>query len=196
MSLRRVLAGSVASVVAVAAAVTLAGAAAFACITPAAVNLSTATGKPGDVVTISGTSFKMPENVTAGVQIRWKTPDGPLLAQAMPDVNGAFTATFKVPDGPPGYYVVSAVLRDATGEDLPGTPGRALFEVQGPLPAPVTVPPARVFTESSGSSGSTFPLVLVAGLGVVGLGLFAGGFVAVSRTRRATAPASAPARPD
>lgn len=193
MSLRRVFVGSFA---AVGAAVTLASAAAFACITPAAINLSTATGRPGDVVTISGTSFKMPENVTTGVQIRWKTPDGPLLAQAMPDVNGAFSTTFKVPDGPPGYYVVAAVLRDASGQDVPSTPGRALFEVQGAVATPVTAPPARTFTETSGTSGSTFPLVLVVGLGVVGLGLFAGGFVAVSRTRRAKAPASAPVRQD
>ncbi len=193
MSLRRVLVGSVA---ALGAAVTLASAAAFACITPAAVNLSTATGKPGDVVTMTGTSFKMPEGTSTGVQIRWKTPDGPLLAQVIPDANGAFSATFKVPDGPPGYYVIAAVLKDATGQDVPSTPGRALFEVQGAVAPPVTPAPARTFTESSGTPGSSFPIILVGSLGVVGLALFAGGFVAVSRSRKAKAPAAAAVRQD
>lgn len=193
MSLRRVLVGSVA---ALGAAVTLASAAAFACITPAVVNLSTATGKPGDAVTIDGKSFRVPPGNTTGVQVRWKTPDGPILATVMPDVNGSFSASFKVPDGPPGYYVIAAYLKDATGQDVEGTPGRALFEVQGAVAPPVTAAPARTFTESSGSSGSTFPLVLVVGLGVAGLGLFAGGFVAVSRSRKAKAPASAPVRQD
>lgn len=193
MSLRRVLVGSVA---ALGAAVMLAGAAAFACITPAAVNLSTASGKPGDVVTMTGTSFKMPEGTSTGVQIRWKTPDGPLLAQVIPDVNGSFSATFKIPDGPPGYYVIAAVLKDATGQDVASTPGRALFEVQGAVAPPDTAAPARTFTESSGSSGSSFPIILAVGLGAVGLALFAGGFVAVSRSRRAKSPVTAPVRQD
>jgi len=138
----------------------------------------------------------MPEGTSTGVQIRWKTPDGPLLAQVVPDVNGSFSATFKVPDGPPGYYVIAAVLKDATGQDVPSTPGRALFEVQGPAPTPVTAAPARTFTETSGSPGSSFPIILAVGLGVAGLALFAGGFVAVSRSRRAKAPASVAVRHD
>ena len=192
MSLRRVFVGSCA---AAGAAALLAGTA-FACITPATINLSTATGKPGDVVTISGKAFKLPPNTSTGVQVRWKAPDGPLLATALPDMNGEFKATFTIPDGPPGYYVVAAVLKDAGGADVEGTPARALFEVQGAVPTPNTVAPARTFTESSGTSGSTFPIVLVVGLGVVGLGLFAGGFVAVTRSRRAKAPVSATVRRD
>lgn len=194
MSLRRVLVGSVA---AVGATVTLAAGVAFACITPSAVNLSTATGKVGDVVTINGTNWRMPQgSTTNGIEVHWKAPNGPLLATAVPDANGTFKTDFTIPDGPPGYYVVAAVMKDAQGLDVEGTPGRAIFEVQG-LPAPpVTNAPARPFTENSGSSGSSFPIVLVVGLGVVGLALFAGGFVAVSRSRRAKAPASAAIRSD
>jgi hypothetical protein len=48
----------------------------------------------------------------------------------------------------------------------------------------------------AGSSGSSFPIVLAVGLGVVGRALFAGGFVAVSRSRRAKAPASVAVRQD
>ncbi len=190
MSLRRVFVGSVA---AAGAAVALAGAAAFACIAPSAVNLSTATGKPGDVVTVNGTNWRMPPgSTTNGVEVHWKAPTGPLLATAVPDANGAFKTSFTIPDGPAGFYVVAAVMKDANGQDVEGTPGRAIFEVQGATSTPVTNAPARTFTESSGSSGSSFPIVLVAGLGAVGLALFAGGFVAVGRSRRAKAPVSAP----
>lgn len=192
MSFRRAVIGSVAVLGVV---IGVGGAAAFACITPASLTLSTASGRPSDVITVSGSSFRLPENATTGVQIRWHTPDGRVLAEVRPDDAGTFTTTITVPDGPPGYYVVTAVLRDASGNDAPGTPGRALFEVRG-APAP-SAPPAvaRTFTPSAGASNS-FPLALVVGLGAVGLVLFTAGFVAVVRDRRGKAATPAAVRRD
>jgi hypothetical protein len=193
MSLRRRLVGFVAVT---GSAVAVTGAVSFACITPASVNLSTASGKVGDVLTVTGSSFSMPANATTGVQIRWKSPEGPLLSEVRPDDAGNFKTTITIPDGPPGYYVITAVLKDASGNDVPGTPGRALFEVRTEAAAPAPEPAAPTFTPSAGSDGSTFPLALVIGLGVVGLVLFAGGFLAVARFRRSSAPAPSPVRRD
>ncbi|MGH9223513.1 MAG: hypothetical protein ACRD2W_06930 [Acidimicrobiales bacterium] len=193
MSRRRVLVGSFA---AVAAAIAVTGAAAFACITPASINLSTAAGRPGDVVTISGKSFSVPAGNPTGVQIYWAAPNGKLLAEATPTAEGTFETTFRVPDGPPGFYQVVAVLRAADGADVAGTPGRALFEVQNVQAAPAPAPEIQSFTPTADPSGSTFPLALVIGLGVVGLVLFTGGFVAVTRSRKAVAPAPSPVRED
>ena len=192
MSRRRILVGSFA---AAAAALSLTGAVAFACITPATVNLSTAEGRPGDLVTITGKSFGVAPAAT-NVEIRWVAPNGRLLAEAVPTADGTFSASFNVPDGPPGFYAIVAVQRDASGVDWPGTPGRALFEVKNVQAAPAPQQPAQSFTPSADPSGSTFPLALVATLGVVGLVLFTGGFVAVTRSRKAAMPAPAPVRRD
>src|SRR5262249_15684162 len=150
--------------------------------------LSTASGRVGDVITISGKDFKRPEGSTAQIEVHWQATDGKLLATAVPDVNGAFSTTFKVPDGPPGYYVITTDLKDPGVQPPSNAHGVVLFEVQGAAVSPDTVARARTFTETSGPSGSSFPMLLVLSLGVVGLGLFAGGFVAVSRSRRAKVP--------
>jgi len=192
---RRVLVGTF-SAVAAALAVTGAAAAAFACITPATISLSTAAGRPGDNVTITGKSFSVPAGNPTGVQIFWGGAGGRLLAEAAPSGEGTFSAAFTVPDVAPGFYQVVAVLRDANNTDVAGTPGRALFEVQNVQARAPAPPEVQSFTPSADPTGSTFPLALVIGLGVVGLALFTGGFVAVTRSRRAAAPAPARIRTD
>ncbi|MEW6155318.1 MAG: hypothetical protein AB1673_15235 [Actinomycetota bacterium] len=192
MSKLRAVAGSL---VAAGAVVVAAGATAFACVTPAVINLSTAEGRPGQVVTVTGKAFSAPPG-SSGVEVRWAAPNGVLLAQAMPDGDGTFTTTFTVPDGPPGFYSVVAVLRDADGADVAGTPGRAMFELRTVAAAPTAEPDLQAFTPVAEPVGSSFPVALVAGLGVVGLVLFAGGFVAVTRTRRTSRPVPAPVRRD
>ena len=193
MSYRRVIVGSFG---AVAAALAVTGAAAFACITPATINLSKAEGRPGDQITITGKSFGVPPGVTSPVQIMWAAPNGKLLAEAMPTAEGTFSATFAVPDGMPGFYSIVAVQRDVSGIDVPGTPGRALFEIQNVQATPAPQPQVRSFTPTADPSGSTFPLALVIGLGVVGLVLFAGGFVAVTRSRKSVSTTPSPVRRD
>ena len=191
MTGRRVRVSSL--VFAAATAIAVTGATAFACITPAGLNLSTAQGRPGDVVTISGTSWNA-SGSPDGVQIRWAAPDGPLLAQVMPTDDGKFTTSFKVPAAAAGFYSIVGVLRDATGNDAAGTPSRVLFEIQNPVATPVTQPPAPTITPTPNDGGSSFPLAIVIGLGAIGLVLFAGGFAAVARTRRTAHPQPQPAR--
>ena len=182
MSLRR---APISFLILVGSVVVVTGAAAFACTNLATLNLSSATGKPGDVVTVSGSSFRMPANVTTGIQIRWNGADGPVLAEVRPDKAGNFVTTVTIPDGAPGYYVMTAVLRDAKGADVSGTPARAQFQIVGAPGRPVPPPAAAQSPATATSSGSSgVPAALVLGLGVLGLALFSAGFVAVARTRR------------
>ncbi|MGH9279929.1 MAG: hypothetical protein ACRD12_17750, partial [Acidimicrobiales bacterium] len=122
-----------------AAVVVVTGAMAYACTNLATLNLSSATGKPGDSIIVTGSSFRMPANVTTGVQIRWNGVDGPVLAEATPDKAGTFSTTMTVPEAQPDVYVIVATLRDARGADTSGTPARAQFQVVGgagkPIPA-------------------------------------------------------------
>jgi len=196
MSIRRMTLGSV-----VFAGVALVGssAAAFACTNLAMLNLSSATGKAGDTVTVTGSSFRMPANVTTGIQVKWNGVDGAVLNEVRPDRAGNFSTTITVPESQPGYYVITAVLRDARGIDVSGTPARAQFQVLGGAAKPVPAPAAaQLSSGATGSSaGSAVPGALVAGLGVLGLVLFGAGFVAAARIRRPVpAAAKAPVRRD
>lgn len=170
---------------AIATALTVAGATAFACIAPATLNLSSAAGRPGDVITVSGKSWRPDSNSTAPVRILWHSTSGQVLASVVPDQQGEFETTITIPDGPPGFYAITGVLRDEQGADAPGTPSRALFEIRNPAAAPAPEPAATSFTPTAEPESSSFPVALVMGLGAVGLVLFAGGFIAVTRGRRA-----------
>jgi len=171
----------------------LAGASAFACTNLAVLNLSSNAGKAGDVVTVTGSSYRMPANVTTGVQLRWNALDGPILAEATPDKVGNISASITIPQAPPDNYVIIAILRDSKGADTSGTPSRAQFQIQGGAgtgtPQPVLAQQLPVSNASS--SGSTGPLVLLLGLGVVGLLLFGGGLAAAARASRTPAVAAA-----
>ncbi len=175
------------------------GAAAFACTNLATLNLSATSGKAGDVVTVTGSSYRMPSGVTTGVQLRWNALDGPVLAEAIPDKVGNISASITIPQAAPDNYVIVAMLRDAKGADTSGTPSRAQFQVVGgagsATPAPALASQAPAANASGGSSGA--PLALLVGLGVLGLLLFGSGIVAAARaTRTSTAPAAAASRRD
>src|ERR671921_759573 len=101
---------------AAAAATIVAGAAAFACTNLATLNLSSAAGKPGDSVTVTGSSFRVDSaNVSASdpVVLRWNGTEGTELARVTPDKAGNISATFAIPEGQPGYYVIVATQKDA-----------------------------------------------------------------------------------
>lgn len=190
MALRRVVLGSL---TAVGLALAIAGTSAFACVAPARLGLSTESGRPGDLITVSGASFITPPEAANIVQLRWNDYNGPLLAEVQPQ-NGNFSTTVTVPDAPPGSYMLFAILHDRDGADVAGTPARTLFEIRDPAAPPVTAaaeqPTPQPATPVPSSSGSSFPLALVLGLGVLGLALFGGGFVAVTRMRKGSAPAA------
>lgn len=178
------------------AALALAGATAFACITPATLNLSSAAGRPGDVITVTGQSWKPDSSIATPVRLHWHSTQGQVLGEAIPDDLGNFTAIITIPDGPPGFYAITGVLRNEQGADAPGTPSRALFEIRNPTAAPPPEPLRSTFTPTAEPQGSSFPLALVMGLGAVGLVLFAGGFIAVTRGRRTEAATPARVRRD
>lgn len=168
----------------------------FACTNLATLNLSSAAGKPGDVVTVTGSSFAVNSRDVAAsfpVALHWNGVDGLTLATVQPDKAGNISATFTVPDGQPGYYVIVATQKDARGIDTYGTPARASYQIlgpngqsviqaAGPSPAPVTSEPS-----------STGIIALTVGMGVLGLALFGAGFVAFLRQVR-QAPAGAVVR--
>ena len=178
---------------AVAAATLAVGAAAFACTNLATLNLSSTAGKAGDVVTVTGSSFAVGRGdaPTLPVQLRWNGVDGMVLAEATPDRAGNISATFTVPEGMPGYYVLVATQKDARGIDTYGTPARASYQILGPNGQSVVTPSASAAAATLPSEpSSTGIIALTAALGLVGLGLFAAGFVAFVRQTRATAAAA------
>ena len=179
-----------------AAATVIAGAAAFACTNLATLNLSNSAGKAGDQITVTGSSFRVnAKDVAASdaVVLHWNGVDGAVLAETKPDKAGNISATFAVPDGQPGYYVIVATQRDAKGVDAYGTPARASYQILGPNGQSVVQPvgsPAGTVANDAGSSGI---IALTVGLGVLGLALFGAGFIAFVRQAR-RAPAAATVR--
>ena len=185
-------------VAAAAAASLVVGAAAFACTNLATLNLSSTAGKAGDVVTVTGSSFAVGRegNPTLPVQLRWNGVNGTVLAETTPDRAGNISATFTVPEGAPGYYVLVATQKDARGVDTYGTPARASYQILGANGQSVVTPPAAATAASLPAEGSSTGIIaLTVALGLVGLSLFAAGFIAfVRQTRAAAAPATARAR--
>ncbi len=179
-----------------AAATVIAGAAAFACTNLATLNLSSSAGQAGDTVTVTGSSFRVNARDVAAsdaVVLHWNGVDGATLAEVKPDKAGNISATFTVPEGQPGYYVLVATQRDSKGVDAYGTPARASYQILGPngqsVVQPVGSTAGNVGTETS-SSGI---IALTVGLGALGLALFGAGFIAFVRQAR-KAPAAATVR--
>jgi len=184
---------------AAAAASVLAGAAAFACTNLATLNLSSATGKVGDQVTVTGSSFRVnAKDVAASdpVILHWNGTEGAQLASVTPDKAGNMSATFAIPEGQPGYYVIVATQKDAKGVDAYGTPARASFQIlgaNGQSVVPAAVSSAGSTVASSPSSSGI--IALTVGLGALGLALFGAGFVAfVRQARRRDVPVTASVR--
>jgi hypothetical protein len=182
-----------------AAAATVIASAAYACTNLATLNLSSSTGKVGDNVTVTGSSFRVARGseATNPVVLHWNGADGKELANVMPDKAGNISATFTVPEGQPGYYVIVATQRNAQGVDDYGTPARASYQIlgaNGPVAAPVASGANTGVASEPSSSGI---IALTAGLGVLGLALFGAGFVAfVRQARRRDVPVTAPVRRD
>lgn len=182
-----------------AAVLTLLGVTAYACTNLASLNLSSATGRPGDTITITGSSFNTicvcgPQVPPTPVKIRWNGIKGEVMAEMMPEKAGTISASFTVPDVKPGYYVIVATQHDETYHlDVAGTPARATFEVLGANGESVVgdgeLGAAGTAPDEQTSSGL---LALTIGLGVLGLALFAGSSIAAIRqvaSRRAATPA-------
>jgi hypothetical protein len=173
--------------------------AAFACTNLATLNLSTASGGVGDTVTVTGSSFRTPraaEDVVMPVVMTWNGADGPVLAETTPDAAGNISATFSVPEGQAGYYVIVASQTDAEGEAAYGTPARASFQILGPNGESVVAQPGTQAAVPAEASSSGI-IALTVGLGALGLALFGAGFTAfVRQARRSDAPVASKVRND
>ncbi len=180
-----------------ASAVLVAGAAAWACVSGPAVNLSTVNAKPGQEVSVTGTNFSRPQPVT----VRWNALDGPVIAQFASPVSQTVSGTFTVPpDAKAGNYVVIFSQSSDDGK-LTQLPIRALLTVTpegganpvvGASVAPVdTARQVGLVTTDNDISGATLALI---GLGVAGVGMFLAGMAALFAGRRGGAPAAARAR--
>src|SRR5438105_4419526 len=168
----------------------------YACTSLATLNLSSSAGKAGDTVTVTGSSFNVnSKDVTQSfpVVLHWNGVDGATLGQVQPDKAGNVSATFTVPDGQPGYYVIVATQRDAKGADVYGTPARASYQILGPNGQSVVTPVGSSAGTVGTSSSSSGIIALTVGLGALGLALFGAGFIAFVRQAR-RAPAAATVR--
>jgi hypothetical protein len=183
---------------AAAAASIIAGAAAFACTNLATLNLSSTAGKSGDSVTVTGSSFRVASGnaVSDPVVLHWNGVTGTELARVVPDKAGNISATFAIPDGQPGYYVIVATQQNAQGVDAYGTPARASFQILGANGQSVVTPAVSSAGSTVASSPSSSGIIaLTVGLGALGLALFGAGFVAfVRQARRRDVPVTASVR--
>ncbi|MBW3639170.1 MAG: hypothetical protein KY451_04875 [Actinobacteria bacterium] len=169
---------------------------AFACTNLATLNLSSASGSVGDTVTVTGSSFRVgtAKAPTIPVALSWNSADGARLADVTPDAAGNISATFTVPEGQAGYYVIFATQRDAKGVDAYGTPARAAFQILGANGESVIANPSTQTPVATSGSGNGI-LALTVGLGAAGLALFAAGFVSFARqARRREVPVAAKVR--
>jgi hypothetical protein len=164
--------------------------AAWACTSIASLNLSSATGKAGDTVTVDGSSFSPDPGPIHSVVVHWNGITGPVLATLTPDASGTISGSFAIPDAPPGVYVVVATQDDGKGGQSFGTPARAGFQILGnAVSQPSRAAPAPVGSLPSSSSTSGGLIALTVILGVAGLGLFGAGAGAFARhSRRRAVP--------
>ena len=183
---------------AAAAASVIAGAAAFACTNLATLNLSSTAGKAGDSVTVTGSSFRVASATSnpGDVVLRWNGVEGTELARVVPDKAGNISASFAIPQGQPGYYVIVATQKNAQGVDAYGTPARASFQILGANGQSVVTPAVSSAGSTVASSPSSSGIIaLTVGLGALGLALFGAGFVAfVRQARRRDVPVTASVR--
>ena len=175
------------------------GLAAYACTNLATLNLSNTAGRPGDSITLTGSSFLTvcvcgPQMPPTPVKIRWGGVQGRVMAEMTPDKAGTLAAAFTVPDVTPGHYVIAATQYDETFNfHSAGTPALTTFEVLTPTGQSVVAPSEFAATSApSDGNASSALIALTIGLGVLGFALFVGGSAVVIRqvtTRKRRVPA-------
>jgi hypothetical protein len=161
---------------------------AFACTNISTLNISDSSGRPGDRVLVTGTSFgnSSPTGRRTAtplpVRVRWNAVEGPTLAELAPDAAGNISASITIPDAGPGRYVIFAVQQDADGYHMYGTPARIAFEILTP-DGRSAVPTEAAGMSSAGGTSANLPVALVV-LGTLGGVLFVLGFVSFARLLR------------
>ena len=168
------------------ASVVVTAAGAFACTNISTLNISDSSGRPGDRVLVTGTSFgnSSPTGRRTAtplpVRVRWNAVEGPTLAELAPDTAGNISASITIPDASPGRYVIFAVQQDADGYHMYGTPARIAYEVLTPDGRSAPPTEATAVSPSAGGSAANLPVALVV-LGGLGGALFVVGFISFAR---------------
>lgn len=173
----------------------LTASAVWACVSGPVINLSTASPKAGQEISVTGTGF----NATSpdATLVRFNALDGPVLTTVPgPLAGGILDAKVMIPEGTkPGSYVLMVTRQNAQGS-LTLSPARAVLSVVGDsgtapvLGAPLATADTAVRTNGlirSDDSISTGALALVA-LGVGGVGMFLAGMAALFAGRRSSEP--------
>lgn len=178
---------------------------------PALANLATLApssevARPGDVLTLVGSSFVFPRDPAVSptpVTVHWRTIDGPVLAEVVPNRSGMISASITVPESPAGHVLVVATQRrtvpvNADEPDGPvrlvdefGTPARTSIRVLAPGEPAEAPPPRRSVSGSADLGISPTLLVLIVLSGGVAMSLFGGAVIAVlhhARTRALPEP--------
>jgi len=188
-----------ATVFAVATAVAVSGAGAWACIAGPTLEVIPRQANAGSEVTLKGVSYNRNP-----VVVRFNALDGPVIGTIQPtggtgtSSNWNLEGTVSLPaDAKPGNYVLVATQPSTDGK-LTQIPTRGLVSISGTTPpvvgAPLgTEPVERPVGLVKADSVSTGAKVLV-GLGVAGVAMFLAGIAALAASRRPAAVA-APARP-
>ena len=159
---------------------------ASACTNISTLNISDSSGRPGDRVLVTGTSFgnSSPTGRRTAtplpVRVRWNAVEGPTLAELAPDAAGNISASITIPDASPGRYVIFAVQQDADGYHMYGTPARIAYEVLTPDGRSAPPTEAAAVSPSAGGSAASLPGALVV-LGSLGGALFVVGFISFAR---------------
>ncbi len=133
-------------------------------------------GPAGSELVVEGLAFD-----PAATEIRWGSPNGPLLATSMgPD----FSAPVTVPDVPAGLYAIMVIVRQPGGGV--GNAGRAAFQVTSSEPVDGIALPepggrSGPIDDLAGASSLSRPQVValvVAGLTLLTTGVLSGALLA------------------
>ncbi len=164
---------------------------AWACIPVATLTTSPLQARAGEEVLVTGTEY----GTKSPVLIRFNALDGPVLATLTPDRDGIIRGNVPIPAGTrPGSYVLVATQDAVPGETTWGVPSRALVTVVGDGGAPVLTAPVeesetgRPVGLLRGDSSVGAGALVLAGVGVAGVAMFAAGMTALFLGRRRSVP--------
>lgn len=163
---------------------------AWACVPQPLISLHpTSSGPPGAQVTVNALV------INGRAEIRWNSPDGPLLETA---TGPSFSVPITIPDAPSGLYGLIVVERDAGG--ALGSSGTAAFQVTAPGVAGSTEsgftpqPDAGLATNLSvpqpSPRGTPLGLLAAVGVGLLTLGGLGGVLLGRSRSSTSIPPTS------
>jgi len=175
------------------AAINATAAGAFACTNLATLHVSSMRGRPGEVVTATGSIPAGAQPDAEPITLRWDGPQGITVATALPEADGHYSASFHTPPGENfGFHVI--VATKGSGRNLGSGPVRVPYQVVAD-DDPSLRGGSKLSADNTGPRGSGWVgALLTVGMGTMGLGLLgaAGCAGLAGRSRRPVAWVPAP----